>query len=121
MLLRPTLLLSIGMALPLLVSCTGVTISDEIWCGSLGPEGAVCFHTLTNDTETMTLQQFAVWWDDTTDPKVATSTKNLLAIKSAIEKFCSDETCSYDMTAQVNSISQKLNSAISAAQPISKP
>ncbi len=103
-----------------LSACAGVVITDSMWCGSLASEGAACFHTLTNDSESMNLQQFAAWWDDLSDPKVATSIATLTDIKADIEKLCSfNNVCTYDMTAQVTALAAKVDKAKQAAQKAS--
>lgn len=104
-----------------LVSCAGVTVKDSVWCGSLGAEGAFCSHTLTNETKSMTLQQFAVWWDDLSDPKVATSVSTLAEWKADIEKLCSfTQACTSDVKSQVDAIYNKISAAHKTAKKVTK-
>ncbi len=65
----------------------------------------------------MNLNQFALWWDDLTDPKIATRASVLADLKADVEELCSlGNYCNYDMTSKVQSISQKLNKVISSAK-----
>lgn len=83
-----------------------------MFCGSLGASGASCAHLLTNDTQMMTLQQFAVWWDDLSDPKVATSISTIEDWKADIETLCTDtQACSAQTLAQVNALISKVSKA----------
>ena len=107
------------MAGVLLSSCAGVTVKDSEWCGSLGAQGAFCSHTLTNATESMTLQQFAVWWDDASDPKVATSVSTLADWKADIEKLCTfTNACSAQVQAQVAAVYNKISAAHATAKKV---
>jgi len=64
----------------------------------------------------MTLQQFAAWWDDLADPKVATSAQTLADWKADIEKLCTySGDCTAQVQAQVTAFAAKLNAAHAAA------
>lgn len=103
----------VGLLLP---RCANVTIADHEFCGSLGAQGAFCAHLLTNDTRTLSLQQFAAYWDDLTDPKVATSISTITDWKADIENLCTDSgDCSEQMEAQVNTLYNKISAAHAAA------
>lgn len=100
-----------------LTGCAGVTIKDSEWCGSLGSQGASCFHTLTTDSEQLTLQQWAERWDNLLDPQVCSVVETFVDIKGDVEKLCSDENiCTYDMTEKVNALSTKLDKITTAAK-----
>jgi hypothetical protein len=69
----------------------------------------------------MNLQQFAAWWDDLSDPKVATSISTITDWKADIEKLCTDtNACSVETQAQVNSLYTKLSQAHKAASKVIK-
>lgn len=103
-------LLLISTALLHLSSCANVPIADAEFCGSLGSQGAYCAHLLTNDTRTMTLQEFAAYWNDTKNPKVATSISTITAWKADIEKLCTETgSCSVQLQAKVNALYSKLS------------
>jgi hypothetical protein len=106
------------MALPLLSNCTSIAIQDHEVCGSLGPQGAACYHLLTNDSRTLSLTQFAQYWDDMTDPKVATSISTITDWKGDIEQLCSAQQgiCSVTLQAQATALVSKMNAAIAAAK-----
>lgn len=97
----------------LLTNCPGVQLKDHEWCGSLASDGAACFHELTSDTRQMNLQQFVTWWDDLSDPKVATPSSTLADIKADIEKLCSFESV---CTVQVKQAVTALSAKVSAVQ-----
>lgn len=98
---------------PILLSCANVPLTDHEFCGSLGPSGASCAHFLTNETRNMDLQEFAAWWDDLKDPKVATKLSTITDWKGIIEKLCNDESgvCSEDLQKQVDSMVDELSAA----------
>lgn len=91
------------------VNCANVTISDAQFCGSLGPEGAACDNILTSSPQSLTLQQWAMRWDDLNNPQVCSVAQTFSDIKGDIEKLCSfGNYCTYSMQVQINSISSKL-------------
>lgn len=65
----------------------------------------------------MSLQEFAVWWDDTSDPKVATSARTLAEWKGDIEKLCSNQNI---CTAEVEEAVETFYAKIVAAQATAK-
>jgi hypothetical protein len=83
-----------------LSGCLRITITDSVWYGSLGPEGATALHTLANvQPTTITLEQFAAIWDNTSDPLICTNSSTFAAWKSNLEKLCSfDNVCAYNNT-----------------------
>lgn len=100
-----------------LSSCAEVVIRDYEFCGSLGPEGSACFHTMTDQTETLTLNQWALKWDSMSDPQVCSGASTFADLKGDIEKLCSfGNYCTYEMNSRVQSLSQKLNKVISSAK-----
>jgi hypothetical protein len=80
------------MACITLPNCQSVQIPDVQFVGSLGPSGAVTFDLLDSTTNTMTLAQFASWWNDignANGPGVCMRTKDFAAIKADLETLCS--------------------------------
>jgi hypothetical protein len=60
----------------------------------------------------MTLQEFALWWDDLSDPKVATSISTILDWKADIEKLCNiSQDCSAQLQSQVSTLVTKIGKA----------
>lgn len=109
------------MGLVLLLKCTSVPITDHMWCGSLGALGASCAHTLTDETQAMTLAQFAAWWDATDDPKVATTLSSLTELKADLEKLCTyTGDCSVTVQSKVEAAYNKINAAHKAAKGVVK-
>jgi hypothetical protein len=90
----------IGTGLLILEGCKRITITDSIWYGSLGSQGAVQIHTLANvPSQVISLSQFAVLWDNSSDPLICTNSSTFANWKANLEKLCSfDNTCSYDNT-----------------------
>ncbi len=112
-------LLFISMGLVTLANCAGVTLTDSMWCGSLAQAGAFCSHTMTDDTLSMTLPEFAAWWDDLSDPKVATSVSTLAEWKGDIEKLCTFENvCSIQVQQQVDAVYNKIAAAHATAKAV---
>ena len=105
----------------LLPSCTSVTLTDSIWCGSLGPLGATCFHSMTTDTESLTLQQWAQVWDNLDNPQVCTSASTLAEWKQDIEELCSyEQDCTVDVQEAVDTFYNKISAASQAAEKATK-
>lgn len=64
----------------------------------------------------MTLEQFAVWWNDLRDPKICTNASTYADIKADIEQLCSfNNVCSYEMAQKVEEISVKLERTVNKA------
>lgn len=64
----------------------------------------------------MNLQEFVTWWDDLSDPKIATSSSTLADIKADIEKLCSfEKICTKEVQAAVSALSEKVASVQKAA------
>ncbi len=109
--------MTVGGLLLSLDACTSIPINDHEFCGSLGANGASCWYLLTNENEQMSLQQFAVWWDDLKDPKVATSVSTLMDWKGDIEQMCTiTSDCTKGQLAQVSALGSKMNTAIVKAK-----
>lgn len=103
------------MAGPLLNSCAQVPITDHEFCGSLGTQGAYCSHLLTNQSRTLTLEQFGAYWTDLNDPKVATELSTITEWKGDIEKLCTiSQDCSAQIQSQVNALYIKVSTAHAA-------
>ena len=100
----------------LLNACVQVPITDSMWCGSLGASGASCAHTLTDQTQQMSLQEFAVWWNDLSNPKVATTLAALTELKADLEKLCTfSGDCSVQTQTAVEAAYAKVAAAHAAA------
>lgn len=70
---------------------------------------------------TMTLQQFAAWWDDLSDPKVGTELSTILDWKADIEQLCTDiNACSDATVQQVNTLVTKIQAAAATAKKVTK-
>lgn len=97
--------------------CPSVQIKDEEVCGSLASKGATCFHTLTEESRTMTLQEFAAWWNDLSDPKIATRASAFADAKAALETLCSiNNVCTYEQKQVIAKLSNKFDSIVSVAK-----
>jgi hypothetical protein len=71
---------------------------------------------LTDASRDMTLEQFAVWWNNLDDPKICTNASTYADIKGDIEQLCSfNNVCTYEMKENVEKISAKLAGAVSKA------
>lgn len=104
-------------AAPLLSSCTGIVVKDSEWCGSLGSQGAACFHTLTTTEERLSLQAWAERWDDLSNPQgpqLCTTAATFADLKAVIEKLCSDRQgmCTYDQKEQLYQLTKKMDKAL---------
>jgi hypothetical protein len=65
----------------------------------------------------MTLAQFATYWDDLSDPKVATSVSTLAEWKADIEKLCTfSNACTAQVQAQVTAVYNKIAAAHATAK-----
>lgn len=110
------LILAIGMAsLVFLSGCAGVELTDHEGFGSLGVEGASIFHTMTSETGTLTLEQWAARWDDLDHPLVCFGTDMLAEWKGALEKVCSHEPCTANIKQAIDNASAKIKAANDAA------
>jgi hypothetical protein len=101
------------MALLLTINgCKRITITDSIWYGSLGSQGATQIHTLASPAPVViTLEQFATLWDDLSNPMICTSATTFATWKENIEKLCSfDNVCSYNDTEAVSQAVKTINS-----------
>lgn len=82
--------LSAGTAL---LSCAKVEIKDAEFCGDMGDDGAVCYHTLT--TESREIDK--VNWDVERFGQICTSAQTFAEWKATIEKLCSaSKRCTYE-------------------------
>jgi hypothetical protein len=96
-----------------LTGCKHITITDSIWYGSLGSQGAVLEHTLTSTQTTLTLEQFAELWDNLSDPLICTNSSVFATWKANLEKLCSDSnSCSYNDTQAVSSVAKAIGSVL---------
>jgi hypothetical protein len=116
-------LISICISVPIisihLSGCAGVTLTDSEWYGSLGAQGAFGSHTLTNQTETLTLQQWSQKWVDLSHPLVCTSVDTLAEWKGDLEKLCTySNACSAQVQAQVTAVYNKITAAHATAKKV---
>jgi hypothetical protein len=106
-----------GLLALLLSSCARVTIKDSVWYGSLGAAGAAEEHTLTSDSATLTLAQWAAKWDDLSNPMVCTLYSTFSEWKADIEKLCSySNDCDYQTQQQIQELFEKLDKFKQAAK-----
>lgn len=68
----------------LLVSCKSVVITDQEWCGDMGPDGATCFHTLSATERGLTKPE----WDSDRFGMLCTKSNFFADNKGVIEKLC---------------------------------
>jgi hypothetical protein len=105
------------MAGALLSECTSISIQNHQFCGSLGVQGAACSWFMPDSTHPdsrLDLQGFAVYWNDLSDPKVATSLSTITDWKADIEKLCTvTNDCSVQVQAKVNALYTKFNTVYS--------
>jgi hypothetical protein len=72
--------------------CSHVEIKDSEWCGDLGDDGAICFHTLTSDTRDIQKS----YWDTERIGMVCTQSDIFAEWKAVIEKLCDKaKACDY--------------------------
>lgn len=80
----------------LFCGCGSVQIKDAVFCGSLGVDGAACFHTLTDEKEILTYDEVKAKWENLDNPIVFTNVETLTNYKSYIEKLCSFGSCTFE-------------------------
>lgn len=67
----------------------------------------------------MTLTDFVSWWDDLSDPKVATPASTLADLKDDIEKLCSfEKICTMEVQTAVKQLSAKVSTIQSQAKKV---
>lgn len=72
-----------------------VRIQDTEWCGYMGELGATCFHTLSDETRDMTLEEFKTWCAE--NGCVFGTSKTFAYYKGLLQKLCkSTRRCTYD-------------------------
>lgn len=59
-------------------------VPDQEWCGDMGPQGASCFHTLTNESRMLN----KVEWDDLRFGNLCTRPETFAELKAVVEKLC---------------------------------
>lgn len=64
--------------------CTQVQIQDHEWCGDLGPYGASCFHTLTQEKRKIDKET----WDRERVGQVCGKGDAFAELKGAVLKLC---------------------------------
>ena len=77
----------------LLNSCAKVEIHDGEFCGDMGDDGAICYHTLTPETREIMKAD----WDVERFGQICTSASTFADWKETIEKLCSStKRCTYE-------------------------
>lgn len=116
--LRTVLVFSFALFLS---SCSLVRIKDGEWCGDIGPEGASCFHTLSDkkrDIPKDTWDLLAIGPDHRFG-KICTDQENFGEWSKAIQKLCRlTKACSYDFKKKVITFIDKTNSIKSETEKI---
>lgn len=93
----------------LLESCDQVPITDEIFYGNKGMQGAVSFHTLTSGQKNISFEDWMKILR--TQPLICSSVKTYGDMKAAFEKICSIcNCCSYDTKAKADEFFKNVNS-----------
>ena len=103
----------------LLSSCAKVEIHDSEWCGDLGDEGAVCYHTLTPETREIPKAD----WDVERFGQLCTSAQSFAEWKETIAKLCSaSKRCSYEQKEMIFQFFRNLDALTERAimQPIAR-
>jgi len=96
-------LLGISLALSL-SACASVPLTDNEWCGPYS-KGAECFSTLSETPRSMSSEEFAIWLNDSSDPKLCTNVDSFANWKKAILKLCSrTKLCTSDFKKKVNEL-----------------
>src|SRR6185369_11488112 len=73
--------------------CKPLEIKDSEWCGDMGPDGAICFHTLVPDMRIVPKAQ----WDIEREGQVCTKGSVFADQKALIEKLCHETNgCAYE-------------------------
>lgn len=76
-----------------LTGCKSVSIPDTEWCGDMGPDGAVCVHTLKPDTRDVSKEA----WDIEREGMLCTQSSSFAVWKIIIEKLCYEtKDCNYE-------------------------
>lgn len=89
------------MTVVLLLSCSQVTVKDEIVYANKGMLGAVGLHTLTNDQCEVTFQEWMSLLR--TNPMLCVSVSAFGDVKKELEQLCSVcNCCSVDMTVAID-------------------
>jgi len=78
--------------------CARVQVDDSEWCGDMGPQGAACYHTLTDESRDVVKAD----WDLERVGMLCTRSTSFAALTSALEKLCSlTWRCSYEEKAAI--------------------
>ncbi len=77
----------------MLQGCKDVVITDQEWCGDMGPDGATCFHTLSSAERGLSKAE----WDGYRFGQLCTTSKFFADNKKVIEQLChSSGECSFE-------------------------
>jgi hypothetical protein len=90
----------------LTVSCVGVDIKDAEVCADAGSEGAMCFHTLSDEARDISKIQ----WDEERFGMICTKAENFAEWKALILKLCRDSKgkCNNEVKSRVTSFSSRV-------------
>lgn len=90
------------------VSCTKVHIDDIEFCGDMGPDGATCFHTLTDQPRDLTKEA----WDSERFGQFCTKSEGFASLKKALEQLCHvSKDCDYKSKAQMTAFFERVQKA----------
>lgn len=65
-------------------ACARIKIQDAEWCGDIGPYGAECFHTTTDEHRSIPKEQ----WDAERFGQLCTTPESFANWKAALLKLC---------------------------------
>lgn len=93
-----------------LTSCAKVQITDSEWCGSLGPHGAHCFHTLSTPTRDIDVETF--FTELYANNQFCTPATTFADWKMDIEKLCAiSKRCTVEQIAQLRMLTDRMEEA----------
>lgn len=82
-----------------LSSCARVPIKNTEWCGDMGPNGAQCFHTLSDESRTLS----ATEWENERFGMICATSKDFGEFKKVITNLCRiSKRCTYEMKQKIN-------------------
>lgn len=86
-------------------ACGTVRITDQEWCGDMGPSGASCFHTLSDQTRDIDKEQ----WDEERFGQICGQASAYVEFKNALLKLCADTgRCSWQVENQIRNFGNKV-------------
>lgn len=98
----------------LTTSCSRVQLVDGEWCGDMGPLGAACFYTVTDQEREIPKKE----WDEERFGMICTKAENFAAWKANIEKLCYEtRACSKEVKKKVDTFAVKAGRFTSPTSP----